>query len=410
MSSTTAADPLLRELLLENVWLAGSDHVREIAGQLARRDPSVDADGHASEALREALALGWEQGWQPADVVHVVARDRPPRARRLIVGLIREDAELSEAPSRAPDEWLDQLRSLGAFDDDAPRGVHAWHLAERRPPADAWEDVLLLAGRLRLFFPLPVLVPPPSRWSVRQPRAAASAVAVGADAARILRRIRGLLAKAESTEFPDEAESLTAKAQELMTTHALDVAMVEDATSESLRDGVRSRRLHVEEPYLEAKMLLLSQVGDANGVRTAWYRSLGIATCVGMPTDLEAVELLFTSLLVQATRAMTSAGVRDPGARSAAFRRSFLLSYGSRIGERLAAVRSRATTEAAAARGVDALPVLRGRQEAVDATYEELFPRVRARRSRAFDSSGWFAGRRAADQADLTRRRGSLPR
>ena len=30
---------------------------------------------------------------------------------------------------------------------------------------------------------------------------------------RVLRRIRGLLAKAESTEFPDEAESLTAKAQ-----------------------------------------------------------------------------------------------------------------------------------------------------------------------------------------------------
>jgi hypothetical protein len=132
---------------------------------------------------------------------------------------------------------------------------------------------------------------------------------------------------------------------------------------------------------------------------------------VGMPVDLETVELLFTSLLVQAARAMTAAGTAGGAhARSAAFRRSFLLSYAGRIGERLGDARSRATAETAASAGVDALPVLRSRQQAVDEVYQELFPGVRGRRSRAFDAAGWMSGRRAADAADLPGRRGRLSR
>ena len=44
---------------------------------------------------------------------------------------------------------------------------------------------------------------------------------------RVLDRVRGLLTKAESTEFPAEAEALTAKAQELMARHSIEQAMVE---------------------------------------------------------------------------------------------------------------------------------------------------------------------------------------
>src|SRR3712207_7512036 len=39
----------------------------------------------------------------------------------------------------------------------------------------------------------------------------------------------------------------------------------------------------------------------------SWYRGLGIATLVGVPADVGAVELLFTSLLLQAGRALTAA-------------------------------------------------------------------------------------------------------
>jgi hypothetical protein len=96
-----------------------------------------------------------------------------------------------------------------------------------------------------------------------------------------------------------------------------------------------------------------------------------------------------------------------PGART--FRRAFLLGYAQRVGERLQAARKRATAEAAAERGVDLLPVLRSRREAVDSAVAELFPRVRASRSRAsVDAGGWYAGRAAAERADVGPRRSSL--
>ena len=87
---------------------------------------------------------------------------------------------------------------------------------------------------------------------------------------RVLRRIRGLLAKAESTEFPEEAESLTGKAQELMTRHAVDAALL--ARTARPADGVATRRVHVADPYVRAKMQLLAAVAEANDVRLVWYQ------------------------------------------------------------------------------------------------------------------------------------------
>ena len=59
---------------------------------------------------------------------------------------------------------------------------------------------------------------------------------------------------------------------------------------------------------------------------------------VGFAGDVEAVELLFTSLLVQATAAMMRAGSRtgrNGRSRTRSFRQSFLHAYAVRIGQRL---------------------------------------------------------------------------
>jgi hypothetical protein len=226
----------------------------------------------------------------------------------------------------------------------------------------------------------------------------------------VLRRIRALLTKAESTEFPDEAEALTAKAQELMTRHAVDAALLDADGGAPGRTAVATRRVHVDDPYVRAKTQLLGTVADANGVRLVWYQSLGTANLVGVAADLDAVELLFTSLLLQVGQAL-GAAERAAGRRSAsrAFRRAFLLGYAARIGERLTSARERATAAAAAEQGLDLLPVLRSRQVAVDEAFTELFPRVRSSRSRSsVDAGGYWAGRAAADSADVGSRRSHL--
>src|SRR5690606_41250468 len=42
--------------------------------------------------------------------------------------------------------------------------------------------------------------------------------------------------------------------------------------------------------------------------RAIWSSNLGFTTVLGFPTDVESVELLYTSLLVQATAAMVRGG------------------------------------------------------------------------------------------------------
>jgi hypothetical protein len=404
MSSRTADDAWLHDLLLRGTWRADGDDASALAATLAARDPLVDGSGGVTRALLAALAGAWERGWQPADVAHAVRRGGTVRAARLVVALVAEDARRTDAAARAPEPWVDQLRDLGALTAGDPAVVAAWHRAEGRPAGEAWREVLLLAATLRTLARIDHLLPPPSRWGPGARREAAAAP----DDARVLRRIRALLAKAESTEFPEEAEALTAKAQELMTRHAVDTALLSDRPRE--RSDVATRRVHVDDPYVQAKVQLLGAVADANGVRLVWYRGLGIATLVGLAADLDAVELLFTSLLLQVGQAL-GAAERAAGRRSAsrAFRRAFLLGYAGRIGERLTRARERATREAAADQGVDLLPVLRSRQVAVDDAFTELFPRVRSSRSRSsVDGSGFRAGRAAADSADVGTRRAHL--
>jgi hypothetical protein len=401
-----ANDAWLTDLLRHGA-LSDPGVAQELAATLATRDPSVDAQGNVTQALLTALEAAWERGWQPADVVHIARREATSGSVPLAVALIGEHARRNDAVYRAPDAWVEQLSELGALAPGDPAVVSAWYQAERRAPAEAWRIVLQLVGVLHAAVRIDGLLPPPSRWG---PRRTAPAENPNPSADRALRRIRGLLAKAESTEFPDEAESLTAKAQELMTRHAVDAALLEVGPSMTDGRAVDTRRVHVQDPYVRAKMQLLAAVAEANDVRMVWYPSLGIANLVGGHADLAAVELLFTSLLLQVARAL-SAAERPSERRSASrsFRRSFLLGYAHRIGERLQTARRSATAEAAAEHDVDLLPVLRSRQAAVEERVAELFPRVRATRSRAsVDAGGWYAGREAAERADVGLRRSSL--
>ena len=57
---------------------------------------------------------------------------------------------------------------------------------------------------------------------------------------------RALLAKAEATDDPAEAETFTAKAQELMTRHAVDEAVLRSSQQDEI--PVATRRVHLQPP------------------------------------------------------------------------------------------------------------------------------------------------------------------
>jgi hypothetical protein len=250
--------------------------------------------------------------------------------------------------------------------------------------------------------PLEVLTPLPGTPPARRASTAATAAAAVDD--KILARVRALLAKAESTTFESEAETFTAGAQALMARHSIDAAMLA-ASRPDTDDQPIARRLGLDPPYEDAKAMLFQAVAEANRCRTAWSKNLGFVTVVGFPGDVRAVETLVTSLLVQAAHLVKEAGPRTSayGSRTRSFRKSFLMSFATRIGERLTeAARHESTRVAGEAGYEDLLPVLARRDARVDDAVTALFPGlVTTSISPGYDREGWARGRAAADLAAL---------
>jgi hypothetical protein len=223
----------------------------------------------------------------------------------------------------------------------------------------------------------------------------------------LLARVRALLAKAESTTFDAEAEAFTAKAQELMTQHRIDRALLDSATAEA-NDGPAARRIAIDDPYAEAKALLLARIAEPNGCRAVWSKPLGFTTVFGFADELDGVEELFTSLLVQAAAALHREGSKqDPFGRSRTtrYRRSFLVAFAVRVGERLQATVD-ATVEATNGEcGREVVPILAARDQRAAAAAATAFPRVTSFAPTASDREGWVAGAVFGSVADLSLRR-----
>jgi hypothetical protein len=365
-------------------------------GPRPRSQPSQDrpprdrakAEPDLARRLEEGVAWAWRHGWQPTDLDRLARRRldrRAVEALRRAIG--REATSYAELGRRVAPAWMDQLDAIGSapgdpgpsFDDEAS--------------VRAGVEVLALLLDLP---PLPELVDPPHTWNE------ATSAAAGHLPAAVLDRVRALLAKAESTTFEAEAEAFTAKAQELMARYRIDRAVVGQGDP---ADEPIARRIGVDDPYADAKSVLLSEVAAANGGRAVWSRELGSSTVFGYPGELDAIEELFTSLLVQATAALRREGPKEDGygrSRTKSFRRSFLLAFAHRIGERLRQTVADTIDEVATQTGTALVPLLSARDDAVDAATEAAFTDLGSYSPRASDGEGWIAGRIFGDRADLS--------
>lgn len=272
---------------------------------------------------------------------------------------------------------------------------HAGVLVDWRPPAHL--DLEELAPRLHLAALLMVL---PLGATGVAPSAPARP-AVSQENAKRLATVRGLLAKAERTSFDEEADALSAKAQELISKHALEQLLQHDqATSGSA--PVPVRRIWLDPPYLLAKAMMVDVVATANRCRCLVAESVGLCSVIGAPTDLDAVELLATSLLVQANRSMLRHGryVDQTGtSKTRSFRQSFLVSFATRVGQRLHEVNQDAV-DASGSRD-SLLPALRQHSERIDDAFTTMFPQTVPTSTPVTNGAGWAAGHVAADLAQL---------
>lgn len=349
-------------------------HAAQAVWKLERLDPSatsVDFGTAIVETLTGLIAVLVVGGWGPGDLAELVRRHAEPH-RLLLAALLHDDARRH---ARQGQPWRDAIAAIG------PPG------SLRLETRDELAAGLWVAALLSIT-----------------PRLAADAFGETVATTPVaehpkLARVRALLAKAESTEFDEEAEALSAKAQELITRYALD-QLVSRAERSAGGEAPGVRRFWLDAPYVGAKATLVSQVASANRCRAAVTERLGFCVLVGTVADLDAVELLVTSLLVQADTAMLRQGRRVDRAgrsRTRSFRQSFLMGYAVRIGERLRAATEAATQE----QGASMLPVLHDHEERVTEAFHALVPTTVRRSREISNGEGWVAGAAAADLAQL---------
>lgn len=220
----------------------------------------------------------------------------------------------------------------------------------------------------------------------------------------LLDRVRKLLAKAEKTDNPHEAEAFSAKAAELIAMHRIDPDRLVRGGDERLE----LRRLPLGRgAYVRARLALLSQIAAGHDAEVVFQSGPGGMTAImaGFSGDLDVVRVLYESLHIQAASQM--AAIRRPTpAATQRWRRAFLFGFATRVGELLATAREDAAAAAGAAGATTTLPDVAARGDRVRRFVEASFDRVvAASRSAPASAAGWQHGHQAAGRADLGRAR-----
>jgi len=221
-------------------------------------------------------------------------------------------------------------------------------------------------------------------------------------------KIAKLLAKAESTT-PEEAEALTAKAQELMAQYAIDEAMIEAARGFS---GESSK--YTEEEFVSIGIYrfplaeLTHRVLIVNGLKAfVWsgknprtidgklYKETVVFVGCGTKGDLDRTRVLVTSLMLQAISAENAwwrehKHEHDWKPKGGHYeRRQFLYSFALGVHSKMkaAAERGKKTAEAEHSSGSVAL-ALRDKSLAVQEQFEKRHPDLRAKGGGAVRGGG----------------------
>lgn len=227
----------------------------------------------------------------------------------------------------------------------------------------------------------------------------------------LLDRVRALLAKAEATEHAPEAEALTAKAAELMAKYGIERAQLGAIRPESDKPG--DKKFAIANPWAKVKLNLLAGVGTALRCQCVQTQvpdgSLVVLHVFGYQSDIERVELLWTSLLVQQQRALAQFQVPSwcQGNSAKAERRSFMIGFNSAVTARLRAAEAEAArqsdegvTAQAQPSGQSTALVLADRELVVKASVSSAYPRLRKTRV-TYSGSGYGSGHAAGQKADI---------
>lgn len=222
--------------------------------------------------------------------------------------------------------------------------------------------------------------------------------------------VLGLLAKAERTDFDDEARAASKKAMELAKTHSITEAMIDAFRFAGERaKPVRVRfKYSANKSFMKVRLDLLNTIAVANDCQVVYRSGDTFADIFGFEDDVNFVQVLYLSTLTQMVRegdrALYSyeAGVKLDNRYS--WRRQYYIGYVESIGMQLWETRQRVVAEAERQNPGKAELVLRDRaaevKDLVDATYNRL--RRSGSRDTITNYAAYTRGNADGAKADVT--------
>lgn len=229
---------------------------------------------------------------------------------------------------------------------------------------------------------------------------------------RLKERITLLLNKAENTTFPHEAQAFQEHAERLMVRYGIGRAELDaqSAKAGKKKEAIVEEHFDMHGVYRLGQRDGLSAVGRAfrtvSMLQTNYSKSCRLYI-IGHESDVATVKNLFTSLILQATAAMTHWWAdegklytqwysdSEKSIERREFQRSFYLQVASRI--------ANLYREESESTGNGTELVLVSRKEQVDDFVSSKYPFLRRSRNRAASGSAnaSIAGRIAGTKADL---------
>lgn len=219
----------------------------------------------------------------------------------------------------------------------------------------------------------------------------------------LLERVRKLLAKAENEGCtPKEAEALTAKAAELMAKHGIDRALL--AATKPETDRRTNKKVDIPNPWARvhaALILGLAKPLRCDGLRFTGVRGGERVHLFGFESDLERLDVLYTSLLLQMANGLRQVQVPswyDKGMVRAE-RRSWLLGFIGAVIERVKEAERKVQEEETTTSTSTAL-VLADRAQLVEHDFRQAYPKIRNTRL-SYSGNSYGAGRAAGQRANI---------
>lgn len=234
---------------------------------------------------------------------------------------------------------------------------------------------------------------------------------------KFIDQIMKILAKAEGTDNPDEAETFFAAATRLMEKHSINDAMLQ-AAGKAQQDEIGFITIEFGSTYWAAWKSSSAAIGFAFGFKCLVMQNSknGSMRWFGWKRDLANAELIWASLLIQAERASRNflESYQSPSYLSTSekredrfkAKRSFITGFGTQVARRIEEQRKLTKNEAVESDGSgDLLPVLVSREKQLDDYFDEI-PTQALRRTRlSHNSRGYGAGMDAGDRADIGNKR-----